>query len=382
MKLDLIIEQLYQNIVKEDYKGWDPFDGLNSRFFQNSLLINSRFFRLVWIQLNKRSPINLRRLTGVDMSYNSKGLALLISGLINLYKTSQNEQFLENALYLSKIIIQNRSKDRDYFCAGYNFFWEAKAFSVPAYKPNLIVTTFCAESFLDIHKTTGEKSFLKLAIEAAAFLHKELLLIDNKEEACFGYIPGENIIVHNVNILGAKLYADLFRLTEENEYRIYSIRSLSYTLNAQQPDGSWFYGESRFHKWVDNFHTGFILCAIKDIMEILNITSPKTKLEKGLNYHMSNHFSPGLFPKYYNGKLYPVDIHNIAQGIITFTKFNMQTKARLLFEYALEQFWDEKRHYFYYQKTGSYTNKINYIRWSQAWMFYAITKLLITGDNE
>ena len=31
--------------------------------------------------------------------------------------------------------------------------------------------------------------------------------------------------------------------------------------------------------------------------------------------------------------------------------------------------------YFYYQKRRCYTNRISYMRWSQAWMFYAISLL-------
>ena len=43
--------------------------------------------------------------------------------------------------------------------------------------------------------------------------------------------------------------------------------------------------------------------------------------------------------------------------------------------WALENMQDKKG-YFYYQKTKWYTNRIPYIRWSQAWMFYALAHLL------
>ena len=37
------------------------------------------------------------------------------------------------------------------------------------------------------------------------------------------------------------------------------------------------------------------------------------------------------------------------------------------------------RAYFYYQKKRWYKNRINYLRWSQAWMFYALTKARMSG---
>jgi hypothetical protein len=36
--------------------------------------------------------------------------------------------------------------------------------------------------------------------------------------------------------------------------------------------------------------------------------------------------------------------------------------------------WDAKKRCFYFQKTRWYTNRIDYMRWSQAWMFLALTR--------
>ena len=55
---------------KEGYKGWDPYDGLNSRVFQALPgLKHSALCRLVMIQAFKRSPLNLRRLAMVPKQY-------------------------------------------------------------------------------------------------------------------------------------------------------------------------------------------------------------------------------------------------------------------------------------------------------------------------
>ena len=44
-------------VENEDFKGWDPYDGLNSRVFQNLPIKRIRLARLAWIQLFKRSPV-------------------------------------------------------------------------------------------------------------------------------------------------------------------------------------------------------------------------------------------------------------------------------------------------------------------------------------
>ena len=66
-------QKLKQYSEKEDFKGWDPYDGLNSKVFQAlPYFKNSSLFRLIMIQGFKRSPINFRRLFFVSKHYNVK----------------------------------------------------------------------------------------------------------------------------------------------------------------------------------------------------------------------------------------------------------------------------------------------------------------------
>jgi len=77
----------------------------------------------------------------------------------------------------------------------------------------------------------------------------------------------------------------------------------------------------------------------------------------------------------------PIDIHNQAQGIISLSKMNhliKSSKLDKLLNNTIKSFWNPKKKYFYYQKWSFLTNKINYIRWSQGWMFYAITKYYLS----
>lgn len=46
---------------EEDFKGWDPYDGLNSKVIQSfPFLYRSAMFRLAVIQAFKRSPFSFR----------------------------------------------------------------------------------------------------------------------------------------------------------------------------------------------------------------------------------------------------------------------------------------------------------------------------------
>ena len=82
-------ERLKSYCEHQEFKGWDPYDGLNSRLFQATPFKHWSFGRLAWIQLFKRNPVNLRRLLLVPKGYNPKGLGLFLTGYCNLYRIAE-----------------------------------------------------------------------------------------------------------------------------------------------------------------------------------------------------------------------------------------------------------------------------------------------------
>ncbi len=83
--------------------------------------------------------------------------------------------------------------------------------------------------------------------------------------------------------------------------------------------------------------------------------------------------------------IWPVDIHNQAQGIITFAKLSKIRSEYLNFSKVIASWtiknMQDKKGYFYYQKWPFFTNKIPYIRWSQSWMMFALATLLQAIDE-
>jgi hypothetical protein len=374
MDISGLIERHYSALKARDFKGYDPYDGLGSRLFRSTPCFRSRAMRLAWIQLFKRSPVNLRSIALVPEGRNAKGLALIIQGLLKLYRAAGAEAYLGDAYRLADMIVSQGASGRPYFCAGYDFFWEAKAFSVPEFTPNMIVSSFAGQAFLDLYDIDGDSRWLDLALGIGEFFERELVLFETDQEMAFGYVPGEDTRVHNVNLMGARLFARLFSSTGEERHRDRAVKAARYSVGAQGEDGAWAYGENPDYQWVDNFHTGFNLVALRDIDRYLPDDMWKRSIDSGLKFHMENHFLEDITPKYYDNGTYPIDIHNFAQGIDTFLTFGRADKARALIDRCIEIMWDERRKYFYYQKTRWYTNRIDYMRWSQAWMFYALAR--------
>ena len=122
--------ELKKYCKQEEYKGWDPYDGLNSTIFQAMpILPKKRLSRLMWIQFIKKAPLNLRPFLDIEKEYNSKGLALFISGYSKISHIDKfREEALEQIKFLADKVISLRTPGFSGNCWGYNFDWESRAF--------------------------------------------------------------------------------------------------------------------------------------------------------------------------------------------------------------------------------------------------------------
>src|SRR6476620_8358302 len=73
------IERLYSWLERNEYRGYDTFDGLNSRFLR-PLTFETNFLRTVLQQGVRRFPVNLRPLLGIPKSRYTKGMGFMARG--------------------------------------------------------------------------------------------------------------------------------------------------------------------------------------------------------------------------------------------------------------------------------------------------------------
>ena len=131
--------QLRNYCESQRYKGWDPYDGLNSRVFQALPYFKHKaFWRLCVIQGFKRCPVNLRKLLGVPKGYNPKGIALFLQGYGNLYHAvnknsalasvlGSKDEMKDKVVELAELLVSLQSKGEYHgACWGYNFDWQAR----------------------------------------------------------------------------------------------------------------------------------------------------------------------------------------------------------------------------------------------------------------
>jgi hypothetical protein len=372
------IKALFDYCVQENWSGYDPYDALNSRFFNALPLSKSKVARIAITQALKRSPINLRRPLLVSRGENPKGCALFTSALVRL---SGGGILEDDSAALERVnrLMELRSDGYPYVCWGYNFDWQNRISFLPKYTPNIICTTFGGNALLDAYEKFADKRLLDAAVSAGEFIVDGLNITEEGDGLCFSYTPLDRDQVHNANLLGAAFIGRLSQINGNPRFGEMAERAVRFTVRRQSPDGSWPYGVAKSQHWIDNFHTGYNLVALLKLSKMNRIKELPDVLSRGFRFYALNFFTPDGVPKYFHDRVWPIDIHSVAQSIVTLCEFSdfhadALPLAEKVFKWALRTMRSDKG-YFYFQKTPSFTNRIPYMRWSQAWMLYAMTFL-------
>lgn len=368
-------ERLRTFCEHNNFKGWDPYDGLNSTLFQSLPFKKSRFFRLVWIQFFKKSPINFRKIFGVKKDYNPKGLGLFLTGYCDMYHLDPDPKTLEKIKFLVKEILTLKSKGYSGSCWGYNFDWQARAFFQPKHTPTVVATTFISYALLDAYEILNDNIILDECRSACDFVLNDLnRTYDEDGDFAFSYSPEDSTQVYNASLLGSRLLSRVYFYTREEILISEAKKSVSFCVKHQKTDGSWSYSPLPFHSWIDNFHTGYNLECISEYQKYSGDNSYSESIEVGFEYYINTFFTEEGISKYYNNSIFPIDIHAPAQLIVTLFRLNKLHEHKSLVDRVMNWTIDnmqDKKGYFYYQKGKYYTSRIPYIRWAQSWMFFA-----------
>ena len=373
-------DQLFSWCREHDFAGHDPFDALNSRLFQSTPLAQSRNARFIWTQLLKRSPSDLRALARVPAERNAKGIALFALAQIANHRRLRTDESAEQVHNFLSGLLSMKLDGYSGACWGYNFDWQSRNFFAPRDTPTIVPTAFAARALIE---AAGDLQDLQaVARSVCEFILNDLpRSVDNATELCFSYAPNSDTQIFNASLLAAEVLASVASVTGEHELFEPVERATRYVVNNQRHDGSWYYGTDPKQSWIDNFHTAYILFSLKRIIDASRSGSQfQPALEHGYEYWKANFFLAEGWPKYYHDDPYPADAHAAASAIVTFIECaeldkNALSLARNVATWTIQNLRDS-RGFFYYQRRRFYTVRKPYMRWTQAWMLYALARLL------
>lgn len=376
-ELWVVLAALERWLRRHDYAGKDPYDMLNGTRLP-AVVRRHRLARQAVIQLGKRSPVDLRPWLGVPQVRIAKGVGLVASGYAFLRDAGWDGPAEPRGRGLLDWLLARRQPASDPRAWGYEFDAQLRWAFYPAGTPNIVVTTFVSNAFLDWYERAGDTAHLDAARRAAEYILDELCVTDSGGPY-FAYVPGVPTLIHNANLLGCGLIARLGALSGDASLTARALAAAGTSVVAQDARGRWPYGRGSDLSWADGYHTAYVLGSLHDVWRATGDPSVRAGLETGMRAYISGFFGSDGAPRFTDVNPYPVDVHCASSAVEVLLRAadvdeRCASLARKVAYWALVNLFDPQG-FFYFQKTRFSTNRIPYVRWSQAHMFRALAAL-------
>ena len=374
------LQRLDRWLVEHDYKAYDPFDGLSS--FLRPLTFHKRFPQQVLQQFVRRNPFNLRPLLGIKPHVSTKGMGFLAGGYLHLAQVTGEERYRERTRWAFDWLMSHNSPGYTGYCWGNAFDYISRGSDIRKYAPTVVWSGLIGHEFVEAWRTLRDQRYLDVARDVARFIVSDLPRFAVPNGVCISYVADARLYVHNANLLGARMLAEVYKETAEAEYLAIATDAVRASALSQLPNGAWYYGEDPMYHWIDNWHTAYNLDAILGYQLNSGNTEFQPVLDKGLQFYVDHFFTPEGGPKYYWDRAYKFDIQSASQAIDTLTLFSRHFRRPDLLDLAEKVArWtianmQDPAGYFYLWKNSWFTNRTPTMHWGAATMFHALAHLL------
>ncbi|HED11828.1 MAG TPA: hypothetical protein ENJ10_14140 [Caldithrix abyssi] len=364
------IDRLEQYIRRNNFQGYDPYDLLESPLFSGL----PHKLKFVIQQLGRRSPVNFRPLFRVKKGYNPVSLGLCLQGYAYRFAETAEKKYDANINRLIADLSRLRSSGYHGTCWGYDFHWAARYTTIEAYSPNIVATGVITHALFEARRILKIPEAGDMLIDAVNFVEKDLNRTTVDNTLCFSYSPRDRQQVYNASMKAVRLLSQAYALTGEKAFVELAERAVAFVVRHQDQKGAWAYARGDARTWVDNYHTGYILDCLHEYRSLTKDDSVAESLRRGLQYYYDTFFYKGVIPKFRSDRIYPIDATGVAQSILTLSRFDYLDRALEVAGYAIREM-QAAEGYFYFRRYKYYKNKISYMRWSNAWMFAALSYL-------
>ena len=380
--LDSILK-LNSWLKENDYKGYEPFDGLSS--YLRYLTLNMKLPQQLLIQFVLRCPINIRPILGIRPHRSTKGIGFVARGYLRLFKATSSDFYKIEAMRWLDWLVDNSIKDYSGYCWGNDFDYRTRGAFTPRNCPTAVWVSLIAHTFLDAYEILGNRDYLEVANSSCKFIVNDLPRERDGSGVCISYLPTTQLSIHNSNMLAASVLARTSQLTGNEEYMLLAQSAIAYSIKFQHQSGAWFYGEDPKYHWIDNWHTAYTLDSLKWFLDSGGDNSYMDNLKKGFRYYIDKFFEKNGAPKYFHNRIYPIDIQSCAQSIDTLCFFvdiepeSVQIANKVAL-WTINNMQVETG-YFYFRAHRYANVKIPMLHWGQGTMFGALSHLYLISTG-
>lgn len=349
--------------------GFDPYDFANTKYHFSNHKVNTALS-----YCNKVSPINFRDILKIPRFPNTKSNALLLLALLH-YDPFRYKVEIDNLIDWFE---NNKSIEFSETSWGFASNIDLSEYNSGPGKTSLIISLFVIYAYIKHYELFKDERILKSIMEFDILIRTKWLKQETENSLWYSYLPGKKIEIYNATAKVGRFYTLMYKLTNNNIYKENVTKILSYLLQEQREDYSWPYSD--YNKYVDGFHTAFVLEAIIEMNTIVKDARFYEMFNNGAEYYLKNlftgseplHFSSSDKMKNFRKTMIGTEIRDCAMAIIFFSKIDNRKMADEVIDYSFKRLYSEKKQYFFFYKNSLWSSKIPFIRW-QSWMIYALS---------
>ncbi len=378
-------ELLFEWIHQQNYRGYDPYDGLLSQW---KILHSNRLTRLGLVYLNKFSPINLRPVLAIRPMVDNQAIGLLVQAAL---RAEPKRTPVAWKVLVDEIKSASLFSVEGYHCwNGHPFPVQMRHYYRGTSVPEVIGTEACTDALILLFRRDPSATWIPDMLKSIRGFLLERLFTRYRSASHFRYSSSTSphLCTYNASVIAARLVLDINAVLDETVGMHEVEEAFDFTISKQKTDGRWLYRinlDTGSEKDQVDFHQGFVLDAILRYVEVTGDPRAEEAYWRGLEFYDQQQFTTDGRSFHRVPRKWPTNIHYQAQGIVTFVNAARVDEWRL--ERAIQiARWTIKemqnpRGYFEHLRFKHWRNRIPYMRWGNATMARALAELLAKTES-
>jgi hypothetical protein len=255
-RLNSTVRALFDLGDAMSWRSHDPYDLLSSPFLAGAQRRSILFARAA-VQTGRRTGDMPRRLLRVPRHEEAKTLSDFLSAAVILAGSEQGWAS-HYVAPLTRRLIARAVPTANGAGWGLEFPYTTRFVNAPARTPNIYQTVNAIQALLDGNDHTPSVEALNAAEAGIRFVRDSLGYERREGRLWFRYWPGLDAPIINVQALAAAAFARAAEVLGDGGLGALADEAASTVVSAQHAPGFWYY-EDTSARFIDGFHTGFIL---------------------------------------------------------------------------------------------------------------------------
>jgi hypothetical protein len=210
------------------------------------------------------------------------------------------ESYYKRAVHFLNVLKETRCSGYQNYCWGYPFNWETMRGTIWQGTPLITTVPYVYEAFKQVYevdKSPQWREIMRSIAQHALVDYKDFETSPTASTCSYTPSPKDSVGVVNANAYRAFLLTSAALEFSDDKCKVVADRNLNFVLEAQNPDGSWYYANDGARDFVDHFHTCFVMKALAKIEALTGHPGCTRALERGVDYYVKNLFDEQGLPK-------------------------------------------------------------------------------------